>query len=363
MLSSMPDNELIARLEYLRHAERAACTDILTHLNEVERRSLHLRRGYPSLFAYCTGYLRYSESAAARLVQAARSVRRFPRVSAMLESGEINLMTLGLVANLLSETTVDTWLDRIRGKTQRQVEAIASTVRPPVTLRDRARLVHVAVPRPSPLPLAPVSKTTADASTPPAPALGPPSDSSPSSGTRPGPGTPAGASAESGKTGDKGASDPMVTKPRVYIQFLADQSFMAKYRTAAALLSNRLSRLTFESVFTALIEDFIRRHGPVERHQRRERAAARGAVSLRTSIPRGTRDAVFSRDCSRCTYVGSDGKRCDETIHLHVDHIKPVARGGTNDIANLRLLCARHNRLQAEKILGREEMRKFSRTR
>jgi len=79
----------------------------------------------------------------------------------------------------------------------------------------------------------------------------------------------------------------------------------------------------------------------------------------RAPIPLPTRDAVFARDHGRCTFVGSDGKRCDTTIRLHVDHIKPVARGGNNDIANLRLLCAWHNRLQAERILGRDTMEGF----
>jgi 5-methylcytosine-specific restriction endonuclease McrA len=150
---------------------------------------------------------------------------------------------------------------------------------------------------------------------------------------------------------------PIKTQPKVYIQFLADHSFMAKYRIAAALLSNRLPRLTFEAVFVALIEDFIRRNAPAERHERREQTAARGhEPGNRAPIPVRTRDAVFARDRNRCTFVGSDGKRCEEILRLHVDHIKPVARGGSNEISNLRLLCARHNQLQAERILGRGVM-------
>ncbi len=372
MLCSIPDRELIARLEQLRRDERDTSVDILHHLNEIERRSLHLRLGYSSLFAYCTGHLRYSESAAARRVQAARCLRRFPRVSALLQSGEINLMTLGLIANILTEATLDQWLDRIRGKTQREVEAIAATVRPPLTLRDRARLVHVAVPTAAPLPLAPTPHASAD--TPPAfmfasssdgasPAARSESDvlseSGATSNTSPAPGAIVNSSTNS-HTGGKLSSTQIVTQPKVYIQFLVDQSFMAKYRTATALLSNKLPKLTFEAVFVAVIEEFIRRHEPAERHLRREHAAARERHAAdRIPIPLRTRDAVFARDRGRCTYVGSDGKRCDTTIRLHVDHIRPVARGGTNDVANLRLLCAWHNRLQAERILGRDVMNEF----
>jgi 5-methylcytosine-specific restriction endonuclease McrA len=364
MLCSIPDRELIARLEQLRRAERETSVDVLHHLNEIERRSLHLRLGYSSLFAYCTDHLRYSESAAARRVQAARCLRRFPRVGPLLESGEINLMTLGLVANVLTEATLDQWLDRVRGRTQREVEAIAATVRPPVTLRDRARLVHVAVPTVSPLPLAPASRAAvspapADSPQPSAPMFASSPNDSSKDAVPPGPGALVNSSTNS-QTGGKQSSTVVATRPKVYIQFLADQSFMAKYRTATALLSNKLPKLTFESVFVALIEDFIRRHGPAERHLRRERAADRGHYAAgRNPVPQPTRDAVFARDHGRCTFVGSDGKRCDETIRLHVDHIKPVARGGSNDIANLRLLCARHNQLQAERILGREVMNGF----
>jgi len=359
MLCSIPDRELIARLEQLRRDERATSVEILHHLNEVERRSLHLRLGYSSLFAYCVGHLCYSESAAARRVQAARCVRRFARVGAMLNSGEINLMTLGMVANLLTETNLDAWLDRIRGKTQREVEAIAAGVRAPITLRDRARLVHVAVPVVAPLPLVPTSRAAADASQSSAPMFASSSTALSEPASPPVPGALVNSSTNS-QTGGKLSSALIVTQPKVYIQFLADQSFMAKYRTATALLSNKLPKLTFEAVFVALIEDFIRRHEPAERHLRREHADARARHAPdRIPIPLRTRDAVFARDRGRCTYVGSDGKRCDETIRLHVDHIKPVARGGTNDIANLRLLCAQHNQLQAERILGREVMEGF----
>jgi hypothetical protein len=166
-------------------------------------------------------------------------------------------------------------------------------------------------------------------------------------------------SSTNSQTGGREPSAVVKTTPKVFIQFLADQSFMAKYRLATSILSNKLPKLTFEAVFTALVEDFIRRNEPIDRHVRRERSAGKGLHPTdRTPVPLRTRDAVFARDHGRCTFVGSDGKRCDETIRLHVDHIKPVARGGSNEMSNLRLLCAQHNRLQAERILGRDVIKR-----
>ncbi len=345
MLSSITDRELIARLETLRCHERESAIELLHHLNEVERRSLYLRLGYSSLFTYCVGHLSYSESDAGRRVQAARCLHRFPSVATLLQSGEINMMTLGLIANIVTEATIDQWLERIRGRSQREVEALAAAVRAPITLRDRARLVNVVVPVVAPLPLAPAPKLEAkknESNESPLPLLAP------------------AAPVPSNEPATVTLPSPVPTQARVYIQFLADQSFMIKYRIAASLLSNKFPRLTFEAVFGALIDEFIHRHAPEERHARRERAAVREQeASHRDAIPVRTRDAVFARDLNRCTFVGSDGRRCDETIRLHVDHIKPVAHGGGNEISNLRLLCARHNQLQAEKILGRKMMAGF----
>ncbi|UCH83584.1 MAG: HNH endonuclease, partial [Candidatus Latescibacterota bacterium] len=42
----------------------------------------------------------------------------------------------------------------------------------------------------------------------------------------------------------------------------------------------------------------------------------------------------------------------NSTWGLEIDHIEPHARGGANAANNLRLLCGRHNRLEAKRVLG-----------
>ncbi len=78
-------------------------------------------------------------------------------------------------------------------------------------------------------------------------------------------------------------------------------------------------------------------------------------------IPAKTRDAVFKRDNGKCTYVGKTGRRCGSTHNLQIDHIVPFARGGKNTLSNLRLLCGKHNRLEAKRILGANTMNQFVR--
>lgn len=61
---------------------------------------------------------------------------------------------------------------------------------------------------------------------------------------------------------------------------------------------------------------------------------------VRGMINDSIRYDVFKRDGFRCTLCGamqSDG------VKLVVDHIKPVAKGGSSDMSNLRTLCNRCN--------------------
>jgi len=54
------------------------------------------------------------------------------------------------------------------------------------------------------------------------------------------------------------------------------------------------------------------------------------------SIPPGIRAAVLDRDGHKCSYCGS-------TYDLTIDHIIPVAKGGSSIIENLRTLCGHCN--------------------
>ena len=55
----------------------------------------------------------------------------------------------------------------------------------------------------------------------------------------------------------------------------------------------------------------------------------------RKQISKKVRFEVFKRDSFRCQYCGKSAP----DVTLHVDHIKPVKNGGTNDILNLVTSC------------------------
>jgi 5-methylcytosine-specific restriction endonuclease McrA len=397
-LSSLSDWELLSRVKDLVSRERAVTLEVLVHLIEVERRRLHLGLGYPSMFEYCLRHLGYSGSAAARRIRAARCVRDYPEVYALLARNEVTLITISLVAPILDDSNAKDLIAKIQGKSQREVESIVATYRPPVSMRDRARPVCVAVTSPSgPQLNGPRGEITASAG------------SSAASGSAAGPPQAGSMMQALLQAGTQTTADhPTAPAPRLerkfQVQFLASEQFMKKFERVKALLSNRNDKPSYEVVLEAALDEFLKDHDPDNRKQRREERKAKanarskpakdgnegvarrrdagrvdqpcqspepsrciptavgcGRMEVSRYIPAATRDAVFARDKSRCAYVGSSGKRCDATHNLEIDHIVPYARGGTATLGNLRLLCERHNKHEAERLLGANTLRRFRR--
>ncbi|HEU4364924.1 MAG TPA: HNH endonuclease signature motif containing protein [Candidatus Krumholzibacteria bacterium] len=156
-----------------------------------------------------------------------------------------------------------------------------------------------------------------------------------------------------------------VTETYTKISFAAGGAFMAKFRKIQSLAWHRLpANPSVEQVLELAMDGFLEKEDPQERRERREKrqelAAAGASVTKddRTSgqpprhIAAAVRDEVYSRDEGRCAFVGSNGRRCSSTQALQMDHIVPVARGGRGTPDNLRLLCAYHNRMEAERLMG-----------
>ena len=83
----------------------------------------------------------------------------------------------------------------------------------------------------------------------------------------------------------------------------------------------------------------------------REQPAAAPAPHPRF-IPAAVRREVWLRDGQRCQFPLDLGGTCGATHRLELDHLVPLALGGQATAANLRVVCARHNRHAARLALG-----------
>jgi 5-methylcytosine-specific restriction endonuclease McrA len=260
-------------------------------------------------------------------------------------------------------------IKEIRNKSQREVEAVVARHRPQALPRDRVRPVCVRV------PVEANESSTPDGSH-----------------SRSGSGNTANTRAErTAKPGPPVESNaPEIRlEQRLMVQFSAGEEFMHKFKEVRSLLSHRLPcGASFADVFEAVIDEFLNRHSPRRRMERRDNSLKNnnlrqprdpipsssdhcgdhtktprknGENRRSRYIPVAVRDQVFTRDGGRCVYVGPSGKRCGATHNLTLDHITPFARGGTNAVDNLRLLCAKHNLLEAERIYGVDLVKQYRR--
>jgi hypothetical protein len=356
-LRSLCDADILSRTQTLVSRERAMTLQLLLHLNEIEKRKLHLKQGYSSMFDYCTSGLRYSEAAAVRRIRTARCVARFPEVFGLLESNDMNLSTISRISRVLTAENKDAVLSRARKRSQREVEAIVAEYQPRTMLRDIVRPVVLRLR--AGVAASAISATTA---APDRPAIATcmvdsaPKDACEKDAYRR-------CDGDYHPTGVVGAKEG-ITEKRIQFQFSATEAFREKLEKVKSLAWHRLpANPSLEQVFGLALEFFIERQDPSERRARREtrRASAMAASMTGVSerVPDGSRhvaaavkDEVFMRDGNRCQYVAPNGRRCTARSALQLDHIKPIARGGASTLDNLRLLCASHNRLESERLMG-----------
>ncbi len=73
-------------------------------------------------------------------------------------------------------------------------------------------------------------------------------------------------------------------------------------------------------------------------------------------IPAAVRRAVYVRDRGRCSFVASDGRRCEARAFLELDHVEPWARSGRAVDENIRLRCRAHNQMHARDCFGEAQV-------
>ena len=384
-LKSVSDKSLLSRTRKLSERERETVLSILVHLIEIDRRRLYLPLGYSSLYALCLKELKYSESVAGRRIAVVRCIRRFPRAYRALASGKVNMTNLDRISGIMTDENEKELLRSIVGATNKQVDSLVGRHRPKSVIRDRVRPVYVRT------EIRVAGAGSADDSK---------NDASKSLDGRAGV-TPTGGSGKSPKLrkreGNKDVAEATesgseaaamtVLEEMFEIKFGASQEFIDKIAKMRSLLSTKYHRnIEFEELFSIVMDEYIERHSPEGRIRRKEkREQKKAAKSLKGEakkvaettkkpsdkpsknsksgikevsryIPRRVRDEVHVRDKGRCTYVSPGGRRCGATADLQIDHIVPFARGGDNSPSNLRLLCGKHNRLEAERVYGKEKM-------
>jgi hypothetical protein len=317
-LSNVSDAELVARLEALVREKRLVTVAVLLHLAEVEARQLHLRAACSSMYVYCTRVLGMSEDESFKRIRAARAVRRHPVVAAALADGRLHLTGVVLLAPHLTGQNAEELVAAASGRSKVEIEILLARRAPRPDVPERLeRVAEQAM-------LIPDRGPAADEVV-----LEPP----PNVANR---------------------LTPLAPE-RFALQLTIGEATRTKLLRAQGLLRHQVPSGDLSEVLDCVLDKFLheaerRRFGKTSR----PRAAKRS--QRKRHVPNEERRRAVARDGLRCSFISEDGRRCEETGFLELDHVVPVALGG-NAKDGVRVLCRSHNQFEAERILGRARVK------
>ncbi len=337
---SLRSHELLARLDERLAHDRSTTAELVALLGEIEGRRLHRPAGYASMFLYCVGKHGMSEDVACHRLRTARAAKRFPAILDMLEDGRLHVSGVSLLAKFLTPENAAELLAAAAHGSRRQIEALlaarfpradVATVLVPVVAQragsasavlDTAHSTPVAAQRlECPLP-APVRVSPFESANP-ADLMGPLSD--------------------------RARVAPLAPE-RFALQVTLDQETHDLLRYAQSLLGPDVAPGDVAEVLKRALAAYT------EKLERQKLGAgtraSRGSDDPRY-VPVAVRREVWERDGGQCVFTSAHGHRCEARDGLHFDHVHPVGKGGDgSSAANVRLLCATHNRLEADRAFG-----------
>lgn len=305
-LSRFTNQELNHKIQFFVREERRATVEVLRLLREIERRMVYAELGYPSLFAYCTGQLGYSEAAASRRIEAMRAMREIVEIEKKIESGELSL-------SAVSQARVAIRAHERETKVEVSIEQTKSVILQLSGLSKRAAEKVLVRERPVTLSAHPI-----------------PEKHLATGGTRL---TLDLTQEEMSVIEDLRRLQSKTQNTKDLLLNIARKELAKKKRELGEAPPIRESKQTAKAI-TA----------PAEEKLSMAKETGRFSVSIKR--------LAWRKAESQCEFVSALGRRCEARHYLEFDHRTPLALGGEGSVQNARVLCREHNVFQAVQKLG-----------
>ena len=292
-LKYIKNDQLLLQTKNLVQKERQINIQVLQHLQEIEKRKLYLDRGFPSLFEYAVKELGYSHSVAYRRIKTMRLCRDIPQAVSKIKTGSLNLTTA---------SQLQTFFEKKKRKDRKEEKTF---VKKNLVL-DACLRRHDTYER--------IEKTFKTNG---------PSECDVQSTSLP-------------ATGCVKENEEQSNKTDVFMQ--SKEIFNKKQKKTSTVKINKQTKINKADVFDKESHktSVVTMKKKINNNQK--------CLKPKRYIPSKVRHHVWMRDQGKCTYVCPKTKRrCASDHLLQIDHIKPFSLGGTNEVDNLRLLCANHN--------------------
>jgi len=330
-VKQLTDKVLLHQMDLLSAHEREVTVLVLRHLREIECRRLFVDLGYSSMHVYCIKHLKYSEGQAQRRLSSARLMTELPEIEKDIQAGNLTITNLSrfqsfaraekLADFALSKEEKLEALTQIQNKPTRQVEReLIQKSHKPEVLAEKYHNISVVM-------------------------------------------------TESGQANQFAKFEALLNEE--------NQELLQEFKN---LYAHELKDQANVSVLTFLLSKAVqhkkKQKGLIPKQKSNESPPSAQKVNaeievnaepkvsavsekvklvktpLRKATKASTEKLVWKRAEACCEQVVGEGKKCGSKYALEIDHVVPVALGGTDELENLQLLCRAHNSRRAVKTFG-----------
>lgn len=292
---------------------RASEADLIESLREVEDDKTYRLFELTSVYAYATKQMKLSEDIACSLIAIMRKSRKVPELTQAIRAGAITSSKARKIVSVINESNKEAWLELASSESSRVIEKAVVAECPKLATRESLRYK---------------------------------------------------------------------TPERLELTLGVSEEWAAKLNRVKDLLSQKEQKpVSTEDALMSVMTEFMERHDPIAKAARStsKTAAAKSLPTTRNSkdsgpnegknqntsdcedspaeplsvpgrinferqrIPAQILHEVHLRDQHQCAHVNSIGVRCTSRRWIDIHHLKPVARGGTNEVENLMTLCREHH--------------------
>jgi hypothetical protein len=338
------------RLAELLRREHGALADFLVALAAFDRERRWLELGYTSCFYFLHRGLGLSKGAAFYRKTAAELIQSYPEVVEPLGDGRLCLTSVVELAKVITPENRGEVIARFFHASKQEAKAVAAELRPAEAAphREVVTLLQQALPgatRPAAAtggatPVAAVHPDEPDGEVPASAPCLPPTSAPPAA--RP------------------DEVEPLSGDLRRF-HVTVSRHFLEKLAAARDALSHSHPGAGAGEVLEAALDLLLAAHDRKKGLVKKPRPSPARPSENPRHIPAEVKRAVWTRDGGRCQWSMASGGVCGSTTRLELDHIVPLARGGTSTISNIRILCAFHNQLAARQAFGEVWMGRFLR--
>ena len=271
--------------------------ELIEILQQVRERNIHLALGFGTIYKYATEVLELSEPNAYTYDKIARVAEKIPELKQEIKVGALTITNARRIAPILTSENKTVWIEKASILTKAKLEKELVQANPELQKRETVRRIQ---------------------------------------------------------------------PERFSVNFSVSEELMTKLKRVQNLLSTKKRKnMNLEDSLNELVSKFLEKNDPVVKAKKvlakraspvksnESKVVQKSETFLvlglkpsqkRQPIPAATKHALYLQNNGECTYVATNGNKCQSSRWLNIHHKHHVANDGTNNLSNLQTLCEAHHR-------------------